>query len=146
MNGLWVVCLYPCCLKLRATRCLLSCSRLQWSKLMAISLKGSNQQLLRSGPEFTPHYAPTVRTHLCILIDSFFIRSDLISHWQVSLLYPVLFKSSVKEDYSVARILNSCKFSNLGYFLFYTSAWHSCFTLPWLRFLQIHYKDTARVV
>ncbi len=113
VNGPGVV-----CLKLRATRCLLSCSRLHRSKLMAISLKDSKQKLLRSGPEFTPHYAPTVRKHLCILMDSFFIRSDLISHWPVSLLYPVLFKSSGK---SVARILHSCKFSNIGYFLFYTS-------------------------
>ncbi len=54
----------------------------------------------------------------CILMDSSFIRSDLISHWPVSNLYPVLFKSSGK---SVARILHSCKFSNIGYFLFYTS-------------------------
>ncbi len=113
VNGPGVV-----CLKLRATRCLLSCSRLHRSKLMAISLKDSKQKLLRSGPEFTPHYAPTVRKHLCILMDSSFIRSDLISHWPVSLLYPVLFKSSGK---SVARILHSCKFSNIGYFLFYTS-------------------------
>ncbi len=89
---------------------------------MVISLKGSNQQLLRSGPEFTPHYAPSMQKHLRIPMDSFFVRSDLVSHWQMSLLYPFLVKSSGEEDYSVARILNSCKLSNVGYyFLFYTS-------------------------
>lgn len=121
VDGLWVVFLSACCLKLRATRCLLSCSGLQWSKLMDVSLKRSNHQLLRSGREFTPHYPPTMQMHLRIPIDSFFVGSDLVSHWQLSFLYPSLLTLAVWRT-SVARKRSSCKFSNVGYyFLFYTS-------------------------